>query len=378
MADEELRSLQRDARSDPQTCRRLARAYERAGRSADALAALVAGAADLGVRREASRYPRDSAPILVVPRVRWQTTPDGRDTLQRLLATPLAVVFATSRRTLLIDLDTGEQRMQLPPGFSQDLDEVLFLLRDSRHVAAYDLWTGQELYVLLLGSPCSSFRAGPDRLIVKAAREVRAFGIEDPRLPPRHTWSARARQPFGLVDDGPGDLVLIYEEEAQQHQRLFRVIALDARDGSERFRMDHARSFLADQAGIVLDYDDGGLASHGPDGVERWRRTDLRLSPRRLRERTIHSHGERGRLVTLDRESGATIEDVPLDQGWHVLDLYQASGTELVARGPDGASRWRWPFPGDVVRAPWSMQALPGRLVVAVGDRTVACLEPNE
>lgn len=395
VSDEALRRLEREAEpDDPQACLRLARALSRAGRPLDAVRALERGApADVEVRRELARLPRDLPPLRRAPRVRWETTLRGRDPLEGApLATPLGVAVPTRRRTLLLDPRTGAVRCEHPPGRLFAQDEVLLILRTNLTLHGIDLWTGEQLHAERLvgrarAASAPDARVAHGLLVTTRGRDALAWRLPDPRRPPEAGWTARLGVERAAVGPVTRGLVVINDAAAERTpQRAGAVRVLDARDGRERLRLD-GRCLAADDELLVLDaapaLDAWATAAVAPDGALRWRVDDV--TPIGLTADhvvALRRAGRQGRgaweVVTLDRATGARRAAVPvgLPVSTSGEALYRWSGAVLEAATLDGTRLWRWAPRRAEGLAPFDPpQPLPGAVVVRVATRTIVCLE---
>lgn len=377
VSDDEVRKLERDSETDPQACVRLARALERAGRPRDALSALVRGASDPVVRREAARYPRDAAPILRAPRVRWETKLDGRDQFGMIEASGLGVVVASQRRTLVLDADTGAHRLELPDGVPGRVGEVVLVHRSNRDVLGHDLWTGEELFTSRLRGPVEPLVV--DELLVAAREgEVVGYRFDEPRRAPTVAWKTRLPGISPKIKAVTRDLVVFDELDDD-----LDLVALDARDGQERFRLDGVDLWLADERGLVVrDRQEAAFLGIAPDGRRAWELDAPALAPFALDAHHVHAlydEWEGPQLVRIDRARGRRSPGAALPSpqlGCLLVGdlLYRRTlGGGLDAVGLDGISLWSWkPSRGP---EPRELAAAPGRLYALLGTRSIVCLE---
>lgn len=389
MSDDDLRRLEREAAAnDPQACLRLARACERAGRPVDALAALVRGADNVAVRREAARFPCDVAPLRAAPRVKWEAKLDGRDHVDGLAATPLAVVIGTRRRNVVLDPERGAVRHELPPGEVVPVEHALLvrlrppeaeLLRPDQEVQLHDAWTGALLHRARLPGHRRPLLVRGDLLVTSDGSDAAAFRLPDLARPPEPVW----RHP------GPGGRLTIERLTAERVVATApqdrSMVVLDPVDGRQVFAAPSTSPVLMGGDDLLVRTGTPGLTClSATDGAPRWSRPDPAEHPVGFAGDAlvaVSTNGPAGELLRIDRRSGATLPPGPvalrpLGDPWDAQArvvgdvLYRSAEVAgLEACGLDGRVLWtRPPRP-----RPEATLVLPGRWLIQ-GGRALVCL----
>lgn len=406
MGDEEVRELERRAERDPAACLELAHRFERLGDPARALEALWRGCDDLQVRRATARLDTGRAPLRSA-RLLWQAKLDRRDTFDRAYrASPLAVLLGSAQRTAILDPRTGEKRADAPPGRVLLLDEVALISCDDGAVVAHDAWTAELLYSVKLPGTGDRLvghdRAGSSTLVTAFRGEVLGFHVDDVRKPPREVWRCKTDLSVGHFTQGQiaRDLVVLQSSQKESAREWGHVVvALDRRDGTERFRSENALLspwLRHDELIVVLRKDDDAVRGDvlDADGSVAW------SLPRAVIQSQPRFHEVTGETVTfrvdgppmslwvLDRRTGVVLETFspPAKATRNVEDVWFSStnGPEASAGAPyvaawtaGGEQLWSWrpkKLPTSGYHA--GLAFLPGRVYVQTG-REVACLVPD-
>lgn len=295
-------------------------------------------------------------------------------------ATPLGLFVTSVKRTVVLDLDTGRPRCELPKGLPVPADEVV-LVRSGGTMAAFDPWTGDHLHRFQIrGSsdytPCF-FRDG--RLHITLGDDLVAHRFEDVRNPPTVEW----RIPFPSaprIEAVTQNLVIVSLERYLAGKQA-ESVALDVSDGHERFRTPIECETADDR--LIVGYDAKCTIGLDLDGESRWKTPGLHDPLGTTSTSVVFSHSDGDRLLVVDRSTGeATSLALPFAFALRSLHRMCAVADDVVVCGAhdrlegmdlEGRTLWTWPAPkGKAVDRPW---VLPGRVYAKLGSRQVVCLE---
>jgi hypothetical protein len=430
VSDDELRRLEKVARKTRAAADWFAweRALERAGRPADARAALLQGRGIDEVRRELVRRWRASPeprPVATEPRIRWSTSLGFEIHLGFLEASPLGIIAWTSDMhhteepgpILCLDPVTGDEVWRVEPdelddpigiAFSRLDGDLLFEPRREGLVARDVLW-GTERIVLEGGAGLATDAAfvrkslavipfRPDRSSPQTLRvyelleggEARLAWTIDPPIP-EELGSSQLYNAFIVTRQA-----LFTRRNAGTSRPLGQpgraeLHSFVARDRATGRVLLERRGHLvaADERGfLVHDHHDAWdeLVACDAAGDELWRRAHRGQHWKTLGSEVVivrHPDHQETFLI-LDRASGAvrsqvgvTSREIALASGGvYGLTTRDDGSTEgdLVFVTFDGVEQWRIPRP----ESPWARLApFDGGLLAHSYDGTLHCLEAS-
>lgn len=420
--DEALRAQERRARAgETGELLRYASNLERARGKDAALEALVAGRADLDVRRALERFPAwshadgdagatraiDTPPLSGPPRLRWRSARLPEHQSRRspgswriVAATPAAIVVGRRGQLTALDPESGEtlwSRHGLVQAGAERFERTFVdrgaLVQCRWHrVAWLDLRTGKDIAEARFEGGClrADSRDGAVRLVTvshpasRGRRFLRLLEATDGAEP-----TTRWERPVDELEVDPRDaflapdLVVLHADERVE----VGLAGLSPSDGATRWTANvEAWVGALDPCGLVV-HGPGGVTCVSPDGLRRWTADQEAgfFGGLALTADAVVCAG-RSQAVWLDRSTGAARAEHP----WASASVSAGRGQvyvcewgltgRLVALTSAGAVVWSrtWhellgsrSYVGDVVPTR-------GRLV-GVADRsteaTVVCLE---
>lgn len=425
MSDDALRALEREARSagDGVAVLRLAAALDRAGRPAEAFAALAAGRADPAVRAALGARPLEPGPpITVRPAIRWRRKQAGTDRVTYFAAGPLGVVLGSKAKLRVLDPDDGATRFELKGSpFQALVGDALLTVRGKRaRLEAFDVWTGERLYDAPLEGLCTRTVVTSRWLLQETKGGLACYDLAEPRRPPVFAWHRERSERPGEGLPEPLWLPRARGDHALAQGASGALSILDLRTGVAT-PVDHDGRWLALGDGVALaaghveEYvvPPSTLVAFGlDDGARRW------TGPERA---WTHAHVTRGGVVAASDPDGSwgprDIERLDVATGEERGRCQPEFGTDLglpgdgvdylvstsrmwVTAWPHGAPDGRPPGPPSGVRARvpalrrppgpgrlgWSWIQYPtmdvqgavaclGRIYLMIGRATPLCLE---
>ncbi len=341
MSDDALRTLEREARStgDGVAILRLAAALDRAGRGAEAFAALVAGRHDPAVRAALGARPLDPGPAISArPVVRWRRKQTGTDRVTYFAAGPLGVVLGSKAKLRVLDPDDGATRFELKGSPFQALagDALLTVRGKKARLEAFDVWTGERLYDAPLEGLCTRTVVTSRWLLQETKTGLACYDLAEPRRPPAFAWHRERSERPGDVYSEPLGFARAQGDHALARTASGALSILDLRTGVAT-PVDHDGRWLALGDGVALaaghveEYlvPPSALVAYDlADGARRW------SAPERS---WTHAHVTRGGVIAASDPNGSwgprDVERLDVATGAERGRCQPEFGTDLALAG---------------------------------------------